>query len=112
MAAELRRKELAIFDALRKMRWTKRSSLDGDLVQQVCVLVTQTLSLPPHLRPKGAETRLYGQGLGLDSVDALRLVAALEEEFDITIDDAELTPSTFEHIGSLVSLVCRLTCDR
>jgi acyl carrier protein len=55
---------------------------------------------------------LYGQGLGLDSVDALRLVAALEEEFDITIDDTELTPSTFEHIGSLVYLVRRLTGSR
>ena len=103
---------MAIFDTLRKMRLTRRSSPDGDLVEQVCVLVARTLDLPPHLRPKGAETRLYGQGLGLDSVDALRLVAALEEEFDITIDDTELTPATFEHVGSLVSLVRRLTCER
>jgi acyl carrier protein len=103
---------LALFDHLRKLRLTRTSSPDGDLVEQVCVLVTHTLNLPPHLRPDGAETRLYGQGLGLDSVDALRLVAALEEEFDITIDDTELTPATFEHIGSLVSLVRRLTRER
>jgi len=103
---------LAIFDNLRKMRLTGTSSQDGNLVEQVCVLVTHTLDLPPDLRPVGAETRLYGKGLGLDSVDALRLVAALEEEFDITIDDTELTPSTFEHIGSLVSLVRRLTRGR
>lgn len=100
---------MAIFDNLRKMRLTRTSSRDGDLVEQVCVLVARTLDLPSDLRPTGAETCLYGKGLGLDSVDALRLVAALEEEFDITIDDTELTPSTFEHIGSLVSLVRRLT---
>ena len=103
---------MAIFANLRKKRWTRTSSQDSDLIAQVCVLVARTLDLPPHLRPNGAETRLYGQGLGLDSVDALRLVAALEEEFDITIDDTELTPSTFEHIGSLVSLVQRLSNSR
>ena len=103
---------MAIFDTLRKIRLTRRSSAEDDLVEQVCVVVARTLDLPPHLRLNGAETRLYGQGLGLDSVDALRLVAALEEEFDITIDDTELTPSTFEHIGALVSLVRRLTCER
>ena len=103
---------LAIFDNLRKMRLTGTSPQDGDLVEQVCVLVARTLDLPPDLRPVGAETRLYGRGLGLDSVDALRLVAALEEEFDITIDDTELTPSIFERIGSLVSLVRRLTRGR
>ena len=103
---------MAIFNNLRKMRLTRTSSPDGDLVEQVCGLVARTLDLPPQLRPNGAETRLYGNGLGLDSVDALRLVAALEEEFDITIDDTELTPSTFEHIGSLVSLVRKLTYGR
>jgi acyl carrier protein len=103
---------LAIFDKLLKMRQTKTLSPDGDLVEQVCVLVARTLDLPPHLHPKGLETRLYGQGLGLDSVDGLRLVAALEEEFDITIDDTELTPATFESIGSLVSLVRRVGCGR
>ena len=103
---------MAIFDNLRKLRLTRTSSSDGELVEQVCVLVTRTLDLPSDLRPNGAETRLYGNGLGLDSADALRLVAALEEEFDITIDDAELTPSTFEHIGSLVSLVQKLRRGR
>ena len=103
---------MAIFDTLRKRRLTKTFSPDGDLVEKVCVLVVRTLDLPPDLHPKGAETRLYGNGLGFDSADALRLVAALEEEFDITIDDAELTPSTFEHIGSLVSLVQKLRTYR
>lgn len=94
------------------MRLTRTLPRDGDLVEQICVLVARTLDLPSDLRPNGAETRLYGNGLGLDSADALRLVAALEEEFDITIDDAELTPSTFERIGSLVFLVQRLRCGR
>jgi acyl carrier protein len=103
---------LALLRNLRKTRFTRASSPDGDLVEQVCVLVARTLDLPPDLRPKGVEARLYGQGLGLDSVDALRIIAALEEEFDITIDDTALTPSTFEHIGALVSLVHKLRNGR
>ena len=64
-----------------------------------------TLDIPSDLLPLRRETGLYGAGLGLDSFDALRLLAALEEEFDITVDDRELTPSTFETIGSIASLV-------
>lgn len=79
-----------------------------DLVERVAALVSRTLDLPPDQEPLGADTPLYGSGLGLDSLDALRLVAALEEEFDITIDDAELTEPTFARLGGIVCLVQRL----
>ena len=78
---------------------------DNGIVERLCGLVALTFDLPSDVLPLRPETRLYGAGLGLDSLDALRLVAALEEEFDITIDDTELSPSTFESIGSIVSLV-------
>jgi len=48
----------------------------------------------------------------VDSLDALRLVAELEETFDVTIDDADLTPANFESVGSIVALIRRLTGDR
>lgn len=100
------------FDKFLRRRGTRTLSERGDLVEQVCNVVARTLNLPAQFHPKGLETRLYGRGLGLDSVDGLRLLAALEEEFHITIDDTEVTPATFENIGSLVDLVCRLMCDR
>lgn len=81
---------------------------EDELVERVCALIARALELgasDPPLRP---ETRLLGAGLGVDSLDALRLVAALEEEFDIIIDDAELTPSTFDDVASIVHLVRRL----
>lgn len=83
-----------------------------DLVARVCALVADTLELPPHARPIGPDTRLHGAGLGVDSIDALRLVAELEETFDVTIEDADLTPATFESVGSIVDLIRRLTDDR
>ena len=81
---------------------------DRDLVERVCTLIARALDLPPSALPLGPETRLHGAGLGVDSLDTLRLVAALEEEFDIIIDDAELTPSTFEDVASVVRLVRKL----
>jgi acyl carrier protein len=48
---------------------------------------------------------LLGHGLGFDSIEILSLVGALEEEFDITIDDTELKVAHFRTIGSLVTFL-------
>lgn len=82
---------------------------DDELVERICAVVSGALDLPADSPPLAVDARFHGQGLGLDSIDALRLVAGLEEAFDITIPDAELTPSTFECVVSLVDLVRRLT---
>ena len=41
----------------------------------------------------------------LDSVGLLQLVAFLEEEFDIEIDDAEIVPDHFSTVASIQELV-------
>jgi acyl carrier protein len=43
----------------------------------------------------------------LDSVGLLQLVAFLEEEFDIEIDDAEIVPDHFSTVSSIEQLVRR-----
>lgn len=50
-------------------------------------------------------TRLLGKGIGLDSVEIIELVAGLEEEFNLTIDDDDLIPDQFFTLGSLVSFL-------
>lgn len=80
---------------------------DDEFVEKICALVSRTLDLPPDVLPLSTETRLFGSGLGVDSIDVLRLVTAIEGELDITIDDGELTRSTFEDIISIVDLVRR-----
>jgi len=51
------------------------------------------------------ETPLFGDGLGLDSVDALELVVALEKEYGIRIDNPESTPEAFSSVASLAAFV-------
>jgi acyl carrier protein len=48
---------------------------------------------------------LFGEGLGLDSVDALELVVALEKEFGIRIENHEVGKEAFASIGTLAAFV-------
>jgi acyl carrier protein len=47
------------------------------------------------------DTRLLEGGLELDSVELLELVVAIEEAFDTTVEDAELTVELFETVRTL-----------
>jgi len=53
---------------------------------------------PEELR---VDTPLIEYGVGLDSVATLALLVALEEEFQIRIDESGITSETFETIQSI-----------
>jgi len=48
---------------------------------------------------------LFGEGLGLDSVDALELVVALEKEFGIRVQNHEVGKEAFASVGALASFI-------
>lgn len=48
---------------------------------------------------------LFGEGLGLDSVDALELVVALEKEFRIRIQSHEVGKEAFVSVSALASFI-------
>jgi acyl carrier protein len=54
-----------------------------------------------------ARTCLLGRDIGIDSMEALALALAIEEEFDIEVDDGDLTTALFETIGSVADYVRR-----
>ena len=45
-------------------------------------------------------TGLLGEGIGLDSVEALQLVARMEEAFGLTIADEDLDAAHFRTVGT------------
>jgi acyl carrier protein len=73
------------------------------------ILVAE-MELDPHTC--SATTPLLGRGIGLDSIDALTLVAALEKRFGIEVCDSDLTVGLFKTIRTLAEYVVLKTSER
>lgn len=56
----------------------------------------------------GDDEPLFGEGLGLDSVDALELVVALEKEYGVRIDSESMRREDFTSVATLTDFVERL----
>lgn len=54
---------------------------------------------------------LFGEGLGLDSLDAVELAVLIHKHFDIQIVDAEKGKKAFSSINSLVNFISNLKKD-
>lgn len=65
------------------------------------------LRLPVSVPALDERMGLLGEGIGLDSVEALQLVAAAEEEFGLTVRDDELLPEHFRTVGDFVTFIER-----
>lgn len=54
------------------------------------------------------ETGLLGQGVGIDSIEAVQLVLGLEASIGVFIDDDDMLPEHFQTIGTMIDLIERL----
>ncbi|AKF04261.1 acyl carrier protein [Sandaracinus amylolyticus] len=61
------------------------------------------VALPPERIELDAP--LFGTGLGLDSIDAVELVVAIETELGLTLAEGAAGPHAFRTVHSLVELV-------
>ncbi|MEO8037132.1 MAG: acyl carrier protein [Betaproteobacteria bacterium] len=74
-------------------------------VDAVRSILEQTLSLGSRAAKLTPESRLLGAIPELDSMAVVSVLTAVEERFDITIEDDELDAQTFESFGALVAFV-------
>jgi acyl carrier protein len=51
------------------------------------------------------EAPIFGDGLGLDSIDALELVVLVEERFRVAIPDEEVGRRAFASVNALVDFI-------
>jgi acyl carrier protein len=76
-----------------------------EIIKQI--LISKFEIKPALLTDISPDTPLLGRGIGLDSIEAMALVAAIEKEFDIEIGDDELTVDLVKNIGSLADHVLK-----
>lgn len=79
----------------------------SDLVEEIKLLLIETLELedisPQDIDP---EAPLFGEGLGLDSIDALEIGVALQRRYGIKIDaKSDQVRNQFYSVSSLSKLV-------
>jgi len=76
-----------------------------ELASRVKDLIVRRLKLEidPKTIDNGAP--LFGEGLGLDSIDALELVLGLEQEFQIKVEDEEVGVKAFASVDALVDFI-------
>lgn len=77
------------------------------LVRDIKLLIIDALGLEDISADDiGDEQMLFGEGLGLDSVDALELGLAIQKKYGIKIDaDAKDTRNHFTNVASLAAFV-------
>ena len=77
-----------------------------DLIEKIKGLIIQRLKLM-DMTPEMIENDapLFGEGLGLDSIDALELVLGLEKEFGVIIPDAEAGKKVFQSVRTMAQYV-------
>jgi acyl carrier protein len=76
--------------------------MSEELIPKVKKMIIDALRID-GMSPEEIETDapLFGDGLGLDSIDALQLVVALEKEFGVVVPDAATGTKVFASVRSM-----------
>lgn len=78
-----------------------------NLIDKIKKLIIETLNLE-ELRPEDiqSEAPLFGEGLGLDSIDALELGVALQKTFSIPIEgQSEKLKKAFYSVKTIAEFI-------
>jgi acyl carrier protein len=74
-------------------------------LDQVKVLVVETLGITDRLDSIDASSGLLGAVPELDSMAVVELICAIESKFGMEVEDSEITIDMFETFGTLTAYV-------
>lgn len=80
---------------------TTSESLKTDIKQAII----RSLRLPLTVEQIGDTTPLFGEGLGLDSIDVLELVLELERSFGVTIGDEQTGMQVLRSVDTIAEYI-------
>jgi acyl carrier protein len=74
-------------------------------VLRLVAVIERSVDVRSAANAIGKDTVLLGDGIGLDSLEILRLINEVEEEFGLTVDESQLKPSHLRTVASLASFI-------
>jgi acyl carrier protein len=80
--------------------------MSEELIHEVKKLIIDSLRIE-GMTPEEIDTDapLFGEGLGLDSIDALQLVVAMEKDYGVVVPDAEVGAVVFQSVRSMAGYI-------
>ena len=80
----------------------------GDLKQRIKLALIEELDLRGKTAADIDEAApLFGEGLGLDSLDALQLAMAIEERFGVTVPEGDAGRAVFASVNAIAEFLVR-----
>lgn len=80
--------------------------MSDELVPQVKQMIIDALRIegmsPDEI---DSDAPLFGEGLGLDSIDALQLVVAMEKQFGVVVPDAATGTKVFASVRAMAAYI-------
>jgi acyl carrier protein len=75
-------------------------------------VVVQECKLPMKPEEIASDEPLFGEGLGLDSVEVLSITSGLEQRFEIVVEDEDGIQEYFRTVDTLAQLVSQLIAKK
>ena len=82
-------------------------TLKADIKQAI----VRSLRLPITAEEIGDDTPLFGEGLGLDSIDVLELVLELERSFGVLIGDEKTGIEVLRSVDTIAAFILKQRAD-
>ncbi len=80
--------------------------MSDELVPQVKQMIIDALRIEGMAPDEiDSDAPLFGEGLGLDSIDALQLVVAMEKEFGVVVPDADTGTKVFASVRAMAAYI-------
>ena len=80
----------------------EREALKQQLKQQIITFLNLTPMTPEEIKD---DEPLFGDGLGLDSIDSLELIVLLKREYGITIQDPKEGRKVLVDVNSMADYI-------
>lgn len=79
--------------------------MSDELRSEIKRAIVRSLRLPMQPEEIGDSTPLFGEGLGLDSIDVLELVLEIERSFGVSITDEQTGTQVLRSVDSIADYI-------